>query len=371
MSEPSIVRIELGARSYDIEIGAGLIAQAGARVRRFATRAAVVTDANVAALHLDALMRSLVAADVEAHAIVLPAGEGQKSFAGLQDLCGRLLDLGVERKDVIVALGGGVIGDLAGFAAGVLKRGVDFVQVPTTLLAQVDSSVGGKTAIDTPQGKNLIGLFHQPRAVIADLDVLATLPARQMRAGYAEIVKYGLIDDSDFFAWCEANGAKALAQDRAALLHAVRASIEAKARIVAEDERESGARALLNLGHTFAHALETSAGYDETLLHGEAVAAGMALAFRLSARLGLCSAEEARRVSAHLESAGLVCDMRRLAGGPFVPARLIETMLHDKKSEGGRMTLILARGIGRAFVQKNAPEAAVRALLEAETAIAA
>ncbi|MBI1186765.1 MAG: 3-dehydroquinate synthase [Alphaproteobacteria bacterium] len=371
MSDPSIVRVALGARSYDVEIGAGLIARAGERVRRLAKRAAVVTDAHVAALHLAPLMQSLAGAGVAADAIVLPPGEAQKSFAGLQDVCGRLIDLGVERTDVIVALGGGVIGDLAGFAAGVLKRGVDFVQIPTTLLAQVDSSVGGKTAIDTPQGKNLVGLFHQPRAVIADLDTLATLPARQMRAGYAEIVKYGLIDDADFFGWCEANGPHVLAHDRAALAHAVRVSVEAKARIVAADEREAGVRALLNLGHTFAHALEASAGYDETLLHGEAVGAGLALAFRFSAQLGLCSTDDARRVSAHLESAGLVSDIRALAGGPYAPSRLIEAMLHDKKAEGGQMTLILAQGIGRAFVQKDAPVAAVRALLDAETAIAA
>jgi len=365
MTEPAIVRVGLGARGYDVVIGADLVARAGAWIAPFAPqqRAFIVTDAHVAALHLDALEASLAQAGIDAFAIVLAPGEARKSFAGLEELCSDLIAMGAGRKDIVIAFGGGVVGDLAGFAAGIVKRGMDFVQIPTTLLAQVDSSVGGKTAIDTPQGKNLIGLFHQPRLVLADLGVLKTLPARELRCGYAEIVKYGLIDDAEFFAWCESHGAALLAGDIGAVTTAVRHSVEAKARIVAGDEREDGARALLNLGHTFAHALEAEAGFDGALLHGEAVAAGMALAFRFSARLGLCSDAESARVEAHLRALGFEVDPKRLQGGPFAADALLAAMAHDKKNAPGKLTLILAHGIGRAFIDKAAAEPALRAFL--------
>ncbi|MGE0828401.1 MAG: 3-dehydroquinate synthase [Hyphomonadaceae bacterium] len=366
-----IVPVTLEARSYDVRIGARLLARAGEHVAPIAKRAFIVTDENVARLHLGALQAALGAAGVQHAALILPAGEAQKSFAGLERTVGWLIDQEIERKDLVIAFGGGVMGDLAGFAAGIVKRGVDFVQIPTTLLAQVDSSVGGKTAIDTPQGKNLVGLFHQPRLVLADLDVLKTLPAREMRAGYAEIVKYGLIDDPAFFEWCEANGARVIAGEEAAVAEAVRVSVEAKARVVAADEREGGQRALLNLGHTFAHALETQAGYDGALLHGEAVGAGLSLAYQISAELGLCSTEAAERVSQHMTRMGLPHDLRTLPGGPYAPEALIEAMMHDKKAEGGQLTLILARGIGQAFIQKNASVDAVRAFLSAKLAHAA
>jgi 3-dehydroquinate synthase len=318
-------------------------------------------------LHRPALVASLDAAGMKNWTVTLPPGEASKSFEGLELLCRHLLQAGCERGDLIIAFGGGVVGDLAGLAAGLLKRGVDFVQMPTTLLAQVDSSVGGKTAIDTPEGKNLIGLFNQPRLVIADLDMLATLPARERRAGYAEIVKIGLINDAPFFAWCEANAEALLAGDAAALVYAIRHAVAAKAAIVAADEREQGARALLNLGHTFAHALEAHSGYDGALLHGEAVAAGMSLAFAFSAAQGLCSAGDAARVAAHLQKAGFITDLRRLPGAPFDPEKLMGLMAADKKSEAGAITLILARAIGEAFVHKRADAAALCAFLQRET----
>ena len=304
-----------------------------------------------------------------------------------------MIEQGLDRRDLIVAFGGGVIGDLAGFAAGIVKRGVDFVQIPTTLLSQVDSSVGGKTAIDVPQGKNLVGLFYQPRLVLADLDVLATLPLRELRAGYAEVVKYGLIDDPDFFAWCETHAATLLgtapipfdpggnhdgivaisegmrAAHDEALAYAVRYSIAAKARVVAEDEHEHGQRALLNLGHTFGHALEAHQNFGDGLKHGEAVAAGMALAFALSAKLWLCSAEDSARVRRHLLNAGFVLDLRRLPGAPFDAERLLQLMARDKKAEADKLTLILARGIGRAFVQKDAAPEPVHDLLHEEARV--
>jgi 3-dehydroquinate synthase len=299
--------------------------------------------------------------------VTLPAGEASKSFEGLELLCRHLLQAGIGRRDLVVALGGGVVGDLAGLAAGLVKRGVDVVQIPTTLLAQVDSSVGGKTAIDTPEGKNLVGLIHQPRLVLADLDVLTTLSERERRAGYAEIVKVGLIGDAPFFDWCEANVHAVLACEPAVLAHALTTAIAFKARIVEADEREEGARALLNLGHTFAHALEAHSGYDGALLHGEAVAAGMSLAFTLSARFGLCAASDVRRVRAHLAAAGFVTDLRRLAGAPFDVEKLVALMAADKKAEAGALTLVLARGPGRAFVQKDADAEALRAMLKEET----
>ena len=365
------IEVGLGGRAYPVLIGQGLLAQAGERVRPLlkSARTAVVTDETVAAAHGQTLMRSLQAAGIEAELIVLPPGEETKSFAHLADLSGRLLDLKLDRGDLIVAFGGGVVGDLAGFAAAIYKRGVDFIQIPTTLLAQVDSSVGGKTAIDTPQGKNLIGAFHQPRMVLADLDVLATLPDRQMRAGYAEVLKYGLLGDFGFFEWLEANGGRTLARQPEALGRAVARSVEMKAEIVAEDEKEtSGRRALLNLGHTFGHALEAETGFGDLLLHGEGVAIGCALAFRFSARLGLCSGQDAERASAAIAAAGLPVRMDQLKAGPFASDALIGHMVQDKKAEGGRLTFILAKGLGQAFVAKNVDAAQVRGFLIEEGA---
>jgi 3-dehydroquinate synthase len=369
----AVVPVGLGERSYDVRIGAGLLRRAGELIAPFARgRAFVVTDFNVARLHRATLLEGLQSAlKTGVTVIEIPPGEKQKSYAGLETLCASLLEAGADRRDLVIAFGGGVIGDLAGLASGLVKRGLDLVQIPTTLLAQVDSSVGGKTAIDTPQGKNLIGLFHQPRLVLADLDVLSTLPEREMRAGYAEIVKYALIGDPAFFEWCDANVWRISRGDPEALAHAVAVSVRAKAHIVAADELESGARALLNLGHTFAHALETSAGYDGALLHGEAVAAGMALAFRLSAQMGVCPLSASQRVTAHLEAAGFECNLRRLPGGPYEAPRLADIMTHDKKAEGGRLTLVLARDIGRAFVFKAAPTKEVSALLDEALAPAA
>ncbi len=361
------IPVKLGDRSYEVRVGRGLIAQAGEAIARFAPsgRVFVVTDQNVARLHRPALIASLDAAGLRNWTVTLPAGEASKSFQGLELLCRQMLQAGIGRRDLVVAFGGGVIGDLAGLAAGLVKRGVDFVQIPTTLLAQVDSSVGGKTAIDTPEGKNFVGLIHQPRLVLADLDLLKTLPARELRCGYAELVKAGLIGDAEFFAWCETHARNVLALDHAALAHAVGAAIAFKARLVEQDEREAGPRALLNLGHTFAHALEAHAGYDGALLHGEAVGAGLALAFAYSAELGLCPTEDSARVQAHLESVGLSGDARQLAGAPYEAAKLLALMAEDKKAEAGDLTLILAHAIGRAFVQKNADAARLRAFLEA------
>ena len=325
---------------------------------------AIVTDENVRP-HLATLQAALTAAGVTSEAIVLPPGESTKSWAQLEALTDRLLDLGVERGDHVVALGGGVIGDLVGFACSILKRGCGFVQIPTTLLAQVDSSVGGKTAINTRAGKNLIGAFHQPALVLIDPDVLDTLPLRQVRAGYAEVVKYGLIDDPAFFAWCEANAAALIAGDSEARAYAIAHSVAAKARIVAEDERETtGARALLNLGHTFGHALEAEAGFSDRLLHGEAVAAGMALAFSYSAVHGLAPAADAERVAAHLRAVGLP-DGAAAAGVVANGETLVAHMLHDKKMDAGTLPFLLARGIGGTFLDKSVDLADVRAFLDA------
>jgi 3-dehydroquinate synthase len=324
----------------------------------------VLTDEKVAQLHLPALRASLEAAGLAVHPVVLAPGEGAKSFAGLEQAIDAFLAAGLERRDLVIAFGGGVIGDLAGLAAALLKRGLDFVQIPTTLLAQVDSSVGGKTAINARAGKNLVGLFHQPRLVLADLDVLRTLPERERRAGYAEIVKIGLIQDSRFYEWCEAHGAAVigLAQEDV-LAHAIETAVRAKAAIVAADEREAGVRALLNLGHTFAHAIEAEAGMDSgAVLHGEAVGCGMALAFRFSAQLGLAPEADALRVARHLRAAGFGVRLADLPG-TYPPARLIEHMRQDKKNEGGALTFILARGIGQAFVARDVDVAALGAFL--------
>lgn len=360
------LHVDLGARSYDVHVGQGLLARAGELIAAFAPakRVFIVTDQNVARLHRPALLASLDAAGLKNWTVTLPPGEATKSFQGLELLCRHLLQAGIGRKDLVIAFGGGVIGDLAGLAAGLVKRGIDFIQIPTTLLSQVDSSVGGKTAIDTPEGKNFVGLIHQPRLVLADLDVLTTLPARELRCGYAEIVKVGLIGDADFFAWCEANAARVLACESDALAHAVKHAIAFKARIVEADEREEGKRALLNLGHTFAHALEAHAAYDGALAHGEAVGAGLALAFAHAAGLGLCPRQDADRVRAHLDAAGLNTSLAALPGAPYDAEKLLALMGEDKKAEAGALTLILAGGIGQAFMRKNADVGALRAFLK-------
>jgi 3-dehydroquinate synthase len=366
------VRVGLGARSYDVLIGGGLIARAGELMRPFLPRGrtAVVCDATVERLHGAQLKTALKAHGIACDWIIMPPGEGTKSWQGLAEVSDRLLSLGLDRGDVITAFGGGVIGDLAGFAASIYKRGVDFIQIPTTLLAQVDSSVGGKTAIDTPRGKNLIGAFHQPRLVLADLDVLGTLSDREMRAGYAEVIKYGLLGDFAFFEWLEREGPYVLQRRPDALAHAVARSVQMKAEIVGADEREAAARALLNLGHTFAHALEAETGYGEALLHGEAVAIGCAQAFRFSASQGLCSGQDAARAEAAIAASGLPTRMDRIKGFPFAADRLLTHMGQDKKAEGGHLTFVLARRLGEAFVAKGVDAAAVRAFLVSEGASA-
>jgi 3-dehydroquinate synthase len=362
------VRVELGPRSYEIAIGAGLLAEAGPRIARAAgakRRAVVVTDETVAAFHLSALETSLAREGLLAGPpVVLPAGEQTKTFGHLETLLETLLGRGLERSSLLVALGGGVIGDLVGFAAAVALRGIDFIQVPTTLLAQVDSSVGGKTGINSRHGKNLVGAFHQPRLVLADIASLETLPRRQVLAGYAEVVKYGLINDPGFFDWLEQHASAVVAGDRAARARAVETSCRAKAAIVGADERESGDRALLNLGHTFGHAFEAAAGFGEMLLHGEAVAMGMVLAFELSVRLGLAPAADALRVRRHLFELGLPTSAAEVPGLPWQPEALLDHMTRDKKVQDGRITFVLTRGIGRAFVTREVSAAEVLKLLE-------
>ena len=348
-----IVPVALGARSYEVRIAGGLLARAGDELATLVgSRPVVIVADEHVAPHLATLHRSFAAVGIVARDIVLPAGEGTKSWAVLERLCDALLEHGVERQDHVIALGGGVIGDLVGFATAILKRGCRFVQIPTTLLAQVDSSVGGKTGINARAGKNLIGAFHQPAVVLIDPDVLDTLPRRQVRAGYAEVVKYGLIDDADFFAWCEANGPALLGGDPAARAYAIAHAVAAKARIVSEDEFETtGRRALLNLGHTFGHALEAEAGFSDRLLHGEAVAAGCGLAFDYSAATGLCQRQDAERVAAHWRDSGLPDGLS--ASGITAPAaRLIEHMRHDKKMAAGTLPFLLARGIGQTFLDR-------------------
>ena len=362
----SEIWVELDARRYPVVIETGLLGQAAARLAPLAPRGramVIVADAQVAP-HLETLRNGLTAAGIASEPIVLPSGESTKSWAMLEELCEGLLELGVERGDHVVALGGGVTGDLVGFACAILKRGCGFVQVPTTLLAQVDSSVGGKTAINARAGKNLIGAFHQPALVLIDPLTLDTLPAHELRAGYAEVVKYGLIDDAAFFGWCEAHGTALLSGDPAARTHAIEHAVAAKARIVAADEHEkTGTRALLNLGHTFGHALEAETGFSDRLLHGEGVAAGMALAFAYSARRGLCSAEDAVRVAAHLRSVGLP-DGLAAAGISASGASLVAHMRHDKKMDGGTLPFLLARGIGETFLDRSVDLADVAAFLD-------
>ena len=368
----STVRVPLGGRAYDIRIGAGLLARAGAEIAPLLARrrVAILTEERVAALHLDAVRVALAAEGVESVALALPPGEATKGWAQFSRAVDWLLEARVERRDVVVALGGGVIGDLAGFAAAVLRRGVRFVQIPTSLLAQVDSSVGGKTGINSVHGKNLIGAFHQPALVLADTALLDTLPARDFRSGYAEVVKYGALGDADFFAWLEANGAALAAGDAQARAHAVRRSCEMKAEIVARDETEQGDRALLNLGHTFGHALEAATGYSGRLLHGEGVAIGMVLAASLSARLGLCPQEAPSRLAAHLRAMGLPAALADVPGELPGPEGLLALMAQDKKVEGGRPRFVLLRDIGAAFVTADVPPDAVRALLAEDRAAA-
>jgi 3-dehydroquinate synthase len=366
----STVAVSLAGRSYDIVIGPALIDRVGELSAGLlpSRRVIVVTDETVAPLYGARVYHSFKNAGIEASLAVMPAGEGSKSFDSFGQLMNALLDQRPDRKTTLVALGGGVVGDLTGFAAATLLRGVDFLQIPTTLLAQVDSSVGGKTGINTRHGKNLIGAFYQPRLVLADTGVLDTLPRRELLAGYAEVAKYGLIDDPDFWAWCEQNGNAVLAGDAAKRTYAIERSCRAKARIVAADERETtDLRALLNLGHTFGHALEAETGFGSGLLHGEAVGAGMALAFDLSAQLGLCPAEDAVRVRKHLATVGLPVRLRSIGGDnrrAWDSRRLIEHMRGDKKAEAGKLTFILTRGIGKAFVTREVDEAALLGLLD-------
>ena len=362
------VPVSLGDRSYHIHIGERLIESAGALLvphlgTSAARRVPIITDENVVRLHYPAFAASLTDAGLFPVPIVLPPGEQTKSFSNLERVVDSLLSANVERGSLIVALGGGVIGDLTGFAAGVVKRGIGFAQVPTTLLAQVDSSVGGKTAINTAHGKNLVGLFHQPRVVIADTAVLKSLPRRELLGGYAEVVKYGLLGDESFFAWLEKSGAQALAGDSHAIAHAVAHSCVMKASIVARDEREEGDRALLNLGHTFGHALEAATGYSDRLLHGESVALGCVLAFKVSAALGHAREADVVRVERHLATAGLWTRIGQIPGPRPKPEDLLVHMRHDKKAQGGRLTFILAKGIGQAFITRDVPEDAVRAVL--------
>ncbi|MGB3625062.1 MAG: 3-dehydroquinate synthase [Henriciella sp.] len=368
LTSPHTVRVELGERSYDILIGSALLSKAGDHIAPLAKqpRAFVLTDGTVGGLYAGALEDSLRAAGLTLHLKAVSDGEGSKSWDTLGGVLDWLLAEGAGRDDVLVALGGGIVGDLTGLAAALMKRGMKFVQVPTTLLAQVDSSVGGKTAVNASQGKNLIGAFYQPQLVLADTSVLSTLPERERLAGYAEIVKYALIDDADFFHWLEQNGADVVALEPDALGHAVAVSCAAKARIVSQDERESGVRALLNLGHTFGHALEAANGFKPSLLHGEAVAAGMALALRYSVRQGLMDGQDAQRASQLLESAGLVTHLSRLPGGPYPADFLVDAMKQDKKARAGRVPLILARGLGRAFIKPDADLSDVRDFLQEE-----
>ncbi len=364
------VAVPLPGRAYDVRIGTGLLARAGAEIAPLLRRprVAVVTDETVAGAHLAALTDALEAQGIATVALRLPPGEATKSWPHFTRCVEWLLEERIERRDVVVALGGGVIGDLVGFAAAVLRRGVRFVQVPTTLLAQVDSSVGGKTGINAPQGKNLIGAFHQPALVLADIGLLETLPARDFLAGYGEVVKYGLLGDAAFFEWLEQNGPALAAGDVAARAHAVKRSVEMKTEIVLRDETEQGDRALLNLGHTFCHALEAATGYSDRLLHGEGVAIGCALAFELSARLGLCPQEEPSRVRAHLRAMGMRCDLADIPGDLPGAEALLDLMAQDKKVVDGQLRFILARGIGSAFVTSDVPRDAVLALLHDQLA---
>ena len=362
--DPITVNVALGAREYDIAIGRGLLASLGARIAeiRSGVQVAIVTDENVARHHLEAAEAALAAAGLRTVRIVIPPGEGSKSFAMFEQVCEALVAAKIERGDVVVALGGGVVGDLAGFCASVLRRGLDVVQVPTTLLAQVDSSVGGKTAINSRRGKNLVGAFYQPIHVVADTALLDTLPARLMHAGYAEIAKMALMGDAGFFSWLEANH-RDVFSGGPAREHAVAVSVRAKAAIVARDERETGDRMLLNLGHTFGHALEAAAGYSDILLHGEAVALGTMLAFGFSVRRGLAPEQDYERVVRHLGDVGLPIKLSAIPSQLLNIDRLMELIAQDKKVKRGKLTFILTHGIGKAFVAPDVDAGEVRAFM--------
>jgi len=366
MSEPVRIEVGLGARAYDILIGPGLLERAGEEIaaRLSGARVAIVTDENVAAAQLPALQAGLDRTGVASAVVTLPPGEKTKSFSHLQEVVDGVLAAKLERRDAVIALGGGVIGDLAGFAAGIVRRGMDFIQAPTSLLAQVDSSVGGKTGINSARGKNLVGVFHQPKLVLADTAALDTLPAREFRAGYAEVAKYGLIDRPDFFAWLEENWREVFSGG-AARIEAIAQSCRAKADVVARDEFETGDRALLNLGHTFGHALEGAVQYDGTrLVHGEAVAIGMALAHRFSARMNLASPDDAARVEAHLKAVGLPWRLADVPGGLPDAEALLSFIAQDKKVSRGALTFILTRGIGQAFIARDVPASEVLSFLK-------
>jgi 3-dehydroquinate synthase len=368
-TDVTTVNVALGARAYDIVIGRGLLASLGERIKalRPGAKVAIVTDETVARHHLGAAEAALSKAGIESSRIVVPPGEGSKSYTTFAKVCEALIEARIERNDLVVALGGGVIGDLAGYAAASVRRGLDFVQVPTTLLAQVDSSVGGKTGINSAQGKNLVGAFHQPILVIADTALLDTLPKRDFRAGYAEVAKYGLLGDAAFFSWLESNWqdvfAGGQASGKGAREHAIAVCCRGKAGIVSRDERETGERALLNLGHTFGHAFEAAAGFSDKLLHGEAVALGMALAFDFSALKGLIGASDATRARAHLAAVGLPTHLKDVPGGVPDAERLMTLIGQDKKVKRGKLTFILVRGIGKAFVASDVDPAEVRAFL--------
>lgn len=364
-TEATTVKVGLQGRGYDIVIGDGLLDTAGARMNHLmpGIRAAIITDDNLAGLHLQTLQHSLEKAGIDSTVVTIEAGEASKSFNVLQHVVDAVLAARLERGDTVVALGGGVVGDLAGFAAGIVRRGMNFIQIPTSLLAQVDSSVGGKTGINASQGKNLIGVFHQPKLVLADTRVLDSLPIREFRAGYAEMAKYGLIDQPDFFAWLETNW-PAIFSGGPERIEAVAQSCRAKADVVARDEREAGDRALLNLGHTFGHALEAATGYDGLrLVHGEGVSIGMALAHRFSVRLNQCSPDDADRLEVHLKAVGLPHSMADIPGELPLPEKLLEFIMQDKKVARGALTFILTRGIGRSYIAKDVPASEVLAFL--------
>jgi 3-dehydroquinate synthase len=360
------VHVPLGDRAYDILIGPGVLSRAGAEIasRLKGRKAAIITDEHVAPLYLEALAKSLEGSGIAFAQLVLPAGEKTKSFEHLMAVCDRVLEARVERNDCVIALGGGVIGDLAGFAAGIVRRGVRFVQVPTSLLSQVDSSVGGKTGINSRHGKNLVGVFHQPDLVLADTDVLNSLSEREFRAGYAEVAKYGLIDKPDFFAWLEANW-KAVFAGGAARIEAIATSCQAKSDVVVADERENGPRALLNLGHTFGHALEAATAYESArLVHGEGVSVGMVLAHEFSARMNLASPDDAKRVERHLKEVGLPTRMSDIPGALPPAEKLLDAMAQDKKVKNGKFTFILTHGIGQSFIADDVPASEVLSFLK-------
>ncbi|MEP1538286.1 MAG: 3-dehydroquinate synthase [Paracoccaceae bacterium] len=364
---PETVHVALGERAYDVVIAEGLLSQAAAFLGPLLNRrhVVIVADAHVGHLHLQTLQGALEDAGITSAVLELPRGEATKSWAHLTDVVEWLLDQRVERNDLVLALGGGVVGDLVGFAAAILRRGVRFVQLPTSLLAQVDSSVGGKTGINTRHGKNLVGAFHQPSLVLADTGLLGTLTPRDLLAGYGEVVKYGMLGDAAFFEWLETNGPALASGDIDARNYAVKRSVEMKAEIVLRDETEQGDRALLNLGHTFCHALEAATGYSDRLLHGEGVAIGCALAFELSARLGLCAQEDPSRVRAHLKDMGMKTDLSDIPGDLPGADALMDLMGQDKKVIDGKLRFVLAREIGSAFVTSDVPSDAVKDVLNA------